>query len=257
MTPRVTVLAYHALGVCPRDKDEHNLFVTVDEFTRQMEFLARKRRVVDLDAAISGRVGSGAPAVAITFDDGYRNVLEKAAPILERHAFPATVFVPTAFVGSRNTWIEPTECDVEIMDPDELKAGEAAGLRMESHGHAHIDYGRASRAETDADLATSLDALESIVGRRPHYFAYPFGAHSPAAHEVVRAAGLRAAFTIDEPHGGDLAYERVQVTPLDGASLFALKSSGRYMRLRHGRVARTAYGAVKPVVRKVLGRGRR
>ncbi len=251
-----TVLAYHAVGDCTREQDVHNLFVPAKTFARQMSFLARRRRVVDLDTLISGRIGSGPPAVAITFDDGYRNVLQTAGPILKRHAFPATVFVPTAYLGARNTWIAPTECDLEIMDADELRAAEEIGLRIESHGHAHIDYGMASRQEADDDLQTSLETLGSIVTRKPQGFAYPYGAHSPTAQEAVRAAGLRAAFTIDEPHGGDFAYERVQITPLDGAPLFALKTSGRYMRLRHSRTTKALYGTIKPVARKVLGQRR-
>ena len=256
MTRRATVIAYHAVGGCPRDKDRHNLFVSLGAFAQQMEFLARRRRVVDLDEAVGGDVGPGPPAVAITFDDAYRNVLELASPVLRHHGFPAAVFVPTAYLGGRNTWIDDTPCDVTVMDEEELVAGDNAGLRMESHGHGHIDYGDATRERASEDLITSLQALESVTGRRPTYFAYPFGSHSDAAQAAARDAGLRAAFTIDEPHGGDFAYERVQITPLDGSALFALKTSGRYMGLRHGRATRAVYGAVKPLVRRVLGRGR-
>jgi peptidoglycan/xylan/chitin deacetylase (PgdA/CDA1 family) len=144
---------------------------------------------------------------------------------------------------------------VDIMTEDELQAGERAGLLMESHGHAHVDYASSSSAETEQDLVTSLDILEKVVGHRSRYFAYPFGSHSGKAQSVARDAGLRAAFTIDEPHDGDFAYERVQITPLDGARLFALKTSGRYMKLRHGRAVKAAYSAIKPVARKVLRRG--
>jgi peptidoglycan/xylan/chitin deacetylase (PgdA/CDA1 family) len=255
VSDRATVLAYHAIGDCDRESDVHNLFVPVSAFERQMEFLAKRRQVVDLDAAISGGWEPGPPAVAITFDDGYRNVLEHAAPILERHGFPATVFVPTAYLGGRNDWIQPTECDVDIISAHELESGEKMGLRMESHGHAHIDYAKATRQEAHDDLVASLDALESIVGRRPSHFAYPYGAHSENARAAARDLNLRAAYTIDEPHAGDHAHERVQITPLDGKNLFALKTSGRYMRLRHGRAAKAVYGTVKPLVRKVMGRG--
>lgn len=254
MSRRATVLAYHAIGDCERDADKHNLFVSEAAFSRQMDFLAGKRQVVDLDRAVSGEVPGRAPAVAITFDDGYRNVLLKAGPILRRHGFPATVFVPTGYIGGRNTWIEDTPCDVDVMTEDELREAESLDLRMESHGHHHIDYGKASGEEARADLKRSLDVLESLVGRRPAHFAYPFGAHSQPAYEAVRAEGVRYAYTIDEPHGDDLAYERVQITPLDGMGLFALKTSGRYMRVRHSRAVKGAYGAMKPLARKVFRR---
>ena len=40
-------------------------------------------------------------AVLITFDDGYRDNLERAAPVLQKHRYPAVQFVPLAYVGHR------------------------------------------------------------------------------------------------------------------------------------------------------------
>ncbi len=44
-------------------------------------------------------------AVVITFDDGYRDNLSAAKPALERHGFPATVFIVSGYVdSSRDFW---------------------------------------------------------------------------------------------------------------------------------------------------------
>jgi peptidoglycan/xylan/chitin deacetylase (PgdA/CDA1 family) len=254
VTRRATVLAYHAIGSCSRADDRHNLFVTVEKFADQMAFLARRRRVVSLADAMNDFSGTGPPPVAITFDDGYRNVLHNAAPILNEHGFVATVFVPTSFTGKRNTWIEETPCDVDIMSESELQTIESMGVRVESHGHGHIDYAAATEDEAIGDLETSMELITEVTGHPVRFFAYPYGAHSLAAHEVARSGGLEAAFTIDEPGRDPFAYERVQVTPRDGMRLFTLKTSGRYMRIRHSAPVRAAYSAVKPVVRKLLKR---
>ena len=66
--------------------------------------LAATRRVVPLADALDAPLPPGKPVVAITFDDGYRSVREHALPILEQHGFPATMFVPTAYVGDENRW---------------------------------------------------------------------------------------------------------------------------------------------------------
>ena len=246
------VLAYHAVGTCPRGDDRHNLFVDPDSFNGQMEFLARRRTVVSLEAAVRRDLPAAALAVAITFDDAYVNVLENAAPVLERLALPATVFAPTSFLGARNTSIAPTTCDVDIMDEDQLRAAESCAIRVESHGHDHIDMATSSSDGIAADLDASKRSIERITGHSADFLAYPFGRHSRTAREAAEAAGFSAAFTIDEEHGGRYAFERVQITPLDGDALFALKTSGRYAAIRRSPAVARAYSLVRPLVRRAL-----
>lgn len=77
---------------------------------RQLRMLRRVARVVSLDQALRDLV-EGRPlprrAVAITFDDGYRDTLELAAPLLGQLQLPATVFlVPGILSGEVNPWWE-------------------------------------------------------------------------------------------------------------------------------------------------------
>ena len=250
---RTTILAYHAIGDCPRASDTRNLFVSVHAFESQMAYLARRRRVVSLDDAAAGRVPPGPPAVALTFDDGYVSVLDHAAPLLQRYGFPAAVFVPTKWIGRENTWDEPSVCDLRIMGAEQLREVESLGVRVESHGHAHIDYGSAPYEQARADLASSLVRLDEIVGRTPAFFAYPFGRHSEASRRALAESSIEAAFTIDAPGEGRYAYERTQITPLDGPRLFALKTSGRYLAWRHSRLVSAGYSVVRPALRRLLG----
>jgi hypothetical protein len=66
-----------------------------------------------------------------------------------------------------------------------------------------------------------------------------------------RAAGTRAAFTLDRAEAvtGRYAIRRVSIVPADGRSLFALKSSGRYIGWRQSTPVRTVYRAVRPIIR--------
>ncbi len=258
---QVAVLAYHAVGSCPPEDDPHGLWVSTEAFDEQLAFLAAHRRVVPLDAVVAGDLAPGRPAVAITFDDAYRSVLEEALPRLERFGFPATVFVPTAHVGDRNRWDEPTARDLPIMSAEELVSLPARGMAVESHGHAHRPLDAASLAEAETDLAASCAALLELLGRPPRHLAYPFSTGSPAAREAARRLGFEAAFSIDRRDDGPYARGRVPVTPLDGARSFAVKTSGRYLQLRHhpavvaawpvaGRAAR----AVRTLASRVPGR---
>jgi len=247
---RATVIAYHAVGDCPSDDDPYNMFVSPRQFRRQMAFLARWRSVVALDALLAGDIPRKRPAVAITFDDGYRSVLTEASPVLHAYGFPATVFVPTAFVGRRSEWLPPSSCSLEIMLPEELREAEDLGIAVESHGHAHIDFLRAGRAEAEFDLRASIEGLAGIVARRPRYLAYPFGPSSPEARAAAEDCGFDAAFSIDALEEGPYARERVQITPLDGLLAFALKTSGRYLARRHSVLGSRATSLVRPLRRK-------
>jgi len=250
VTRRATVLAYHAIGRCARTEDRYNLFVSRDAFADQMRFLARRRRVVTLDDAIERRVPAGPPAVAITFDDAYRNVLENAVPILREHGFPATIFVPTGWTGQPPGWLQAS-CDLVVMDGDELRRARELGTSLQSHGDGHEHMPSLSDDAARIDVATSTERLERLTGERPRYFAYPFGDLSPRLSDMVRDAGYSAAFAIDRPGTDPFAYERTQITPLDGRAMFRMKTTGRYLAIRQAPATRAAYGMVKPLVARV------
>ena len=244
---KAAVLAYHAIGHCPTDA--HNLFINEETFAQQMGFLARHRRVVSLADVVHHPEKR---AVAITFDDAYRSVYTAALPVLERFGFPATVFLPTAYVGEANSWDVPTGCPLDIMDESELRDAATRGLDVQSHGHNHIDMTSSSPVDVAEDLQRSVDVLTELTGRRPRYLAYPFHTGSGAAQEAVRAVGFEAAFSIDRLHDGRFAFERVQVTPRDTSLLFRLKTTGRYLALRHAPPVAAGYSLLK----RVVGAGR-
>ena len=246
--PDGAVIVYHAIGSVPRSAPHWNAFVPPERFAAQMAFLAERRRVVDLDALLEPAGAPGPPRVAITFDDGYRDVLEHAVPVLRRLGLPATFFVPTQWIGADSGW---DHVPLEIMTGDELVELASTGFAVESHGHAHIDYARSDPQAVRADVRASVERLSELLGRPPRYLAYPYGrATAEAAAEAARL-GLRGAFSLDRPQpvSGAFAVPRVSVVPADTRPLFALKTAGRYIGWRHSAPVRAAYGAVRPLVR--------
>ena len=114
---RLLVLCYHGVvsGSRADAREGYENTVSIDEFARHLEWLGRHYRFVDLAAALEclERRDSGRPPVLITFDDGYRNNLSLAAPILRRIGAPAVFFLSTAYVGtSRLLW--PLEMEVRL-----------------------------------------------------------------------------------------------------------------------------------------------
>lgn len=255
-----TVIVYHGVGDCPPSADPYHLIRPTAEFAWQMGYLARHRRVIPLAAVVDGTAGTrvptrsdeSRPAVAITFDDGYRSLLTHALPILERHGFPATAFVPTRWIGDHNGWdpSPPGACLLEIMNADEIRTCAERGIEIGSHGHAHVHTARAAVEEAAADLQTSRRILGEVLGRPPRFLAYPWGEHSALVRAAAAQAGFEAAFSINQPSRGPFALARVAIRRSDGESLFRLKTSGVYPQLRMSLLPRAGLRLVDPALRR-------
>ena len=98
--PRAAVLVYHRVGTGAIDPWQ--LTVDPEIFAGQMETLARDWSPLSLAELVEGFQMRRLPerAVAVTFDDGYADNLEVAAPILLEHAIPATLFVATDLIDA-------------------------------------------------------------------------------------------------------------------------------------------------------------
>ena len=98
--PRAVVLVYHRVG--EPSLDPWRLTVKPEIFAGQMDTLARDWSALSLAELSEGFSQRCLPerAVAVTFDDGYADNLEIAAPVLLEHKIPATLFVATELIDS-------------------------------------------------------------------------------------------------------------------------------------------------------------
>ncbi len=130
-----------------------------------------------------------AKGVALTFDDGISTVFSSAMPILRDRKVPAHVFVITRWVGGDNRWPgQPAGATpFKLMDWDQLEAIQEAGFSIEAHTASHPDLRALLDAEIEAETEEADTLIESRLGRRPRYFAYPYGYHD----ERVRAVACK------------------------------------------------------------------
>ena len=99
---QVAILMYH--GVTDQPLPVYNwCHMPLCEFSEQMAFLAETYHPLPL-SEVAGRMADGRPlpdlTVCVTFDDGFRNNLTNALPVLRKHGIPCTVFVSTALPDS-------------------------------------------------------------------------------------------------------------------------------------------------------------
>ena len=176
------ILMYHAVVDRPLPLPDW-CFLSAARFEAQMRWLAGLPvDVLPLDEAVE-RLREGRlrrPAVAITFDDGYRNNLEVALPVLERYRLPATIYLATGFVGNdRAMWHCRLVMALAASGRDSLDwRGERLDLR-----------GQAARSAANGRLQQRVKA---VAGADP----------GGAVGEIEAALGV----PVDPPVGRDLPF---------------------------------------------------
>jgi peptidoglycan/xylan/chitin deacetylase (PgdA/CDA1 family) len=97
---RLLILSYHGIAMGEEHGSHPEMFLPVETFADRMEILEESEaRVLPLGEALRLLQQGKLPpnSVAITFDDGWADFRTQAFPILQKHGFPATVYLTTYY----------------------------------------------------------------------------------------------------------------------------------------------------------------
>jgi hypothetical protein len=132
-------------------------------------------------------IREGTTGVVLTFDDGFRDIMDVAAPLLEKANIPYTVFVTPDFA---------TSGDPRYLCPGDLKILAAfPGAGIGAHGKSHCRLTECDDAELTSELRGSRAWLEDLLGREVDTMSYPHGAVDERVRDAVQDAGYRLAAT--------------------------------------------------------------
>ncbi|MFA4948783.1 MAG: polysaccharide deacetylase family protein [Candidatus Krumholzibacteriia bacterium] len=194
------VLAYHKVT----GFEFGGTWVSPERFERQIDaLLAAGFRFIDETAfldALDGRRESSGREILLTFDDGYRMLLDRAVPALESRGIPALIFLVSAFAGRRNTWeLNLPGRRFVHLGWDEIRDLARRGFAFGSHARTHRDLTRLSLKDLRVELADSKREIESRLAASVRSFSYPFGRLNDRVRREAERAGYRAAFTLYPP----------------------------------------------------------
>jgi peptidoglycan/xylan/chitin deacetylase (PgdA/CDA1 family) len=177
------ILTYHSI-----DSSGSPISLSPAAFRRHIRHaLSAGIRVVSIEDLLAAD-DAAAETVALTFDDGYVNVAQEAIPLLVEHGLPATIFVPTAFVGKTSEWARKDRYatpELPLLDWDALGALAEQGISIGSHTRTHQQLTGLSRAELVGELAGAARDIADRLGVSANGLAYPYGSVSEM---VCRAA---------------------------------------------------------------------
>lgn len=219
----VPVLMYHHIRPsAASDK----LSVSPECFARQMRYLKkhgfRVLTVSELAGEWDGGRGWMPNTAALTFDDGFQNVLDHAVPVLRELGFKATFFLITSKVGTEH-----------FVSWDEARALAAQQFEIGSHSVSHADLVGLDDEALKRELTESRDTIARETGRAPSLFCYPMGRFDERVRRAVRDAGYRAACATNPPAdaapGDPYAIRRIKISPSsDNPWIFRGEVSGYY-----------------------------
>jgi peptidoglycan/xylan/chitin deacetylase (PgdA/CDA1 family) len=199
---RSAILTYHSI-----DDSGSVISMPPATFRRHMNFLAEAGvPVVPLAQALT-QPGS----VAITFDDGFANVIDHAVPVLAQHNFPATIFLVANYCGRQNNWPGQSYDKASILPlmSWEQAAALPKSITLGAHTVNHPDLARLDPAECERELRECRDQIEHRLGRPPRWLAYPYGSSSAQVQQIASryfdlAVGTTLRFLPAHPNPMDL-----------------------------------------------------
>jgi peptidoglycan/xylan/chitin deacetylase (PgdA/CDA1 family) len=190
-TLTVPILMYHRVGRLPLVNDRYpELTVQPSVFAAQMRWLFRQGFHAISEQELFDGLEWGTPLprrpVLLTFDDGYRDVLWNAEPVLHRLHMPATAFVITDRISGH---------DPSFLTWNTLRDLERDGFTIGSHTVHHRNLTMLSPAEAWLELTQSRETLQRHLGVPVDWFSYPVGAEDSTVVQLVRRAGYLLAVT--------------------------------------------------------------
>jgi peptidoglycan/xylan/chitin deacetylase (PgdA/CDA1 family) len=154
----------------------------VSLFSRELAYVKRHFNVLPLQEALEGLVAGTLPdyAVALTFDDGTRNIARNAAPVLRQLELPAAIFLTTGPMGTNQAlwpdrlWLAFARNNAAEVDLTSLGLGKRSLSSPASRGKAYADsVDRLKEMPDDARLS-SLESILTTLGSAATDDAGPF-----------------------------------------------------------------------------------
>lgn len=186
-------------------KKFNSLRVASENFERQVKYLHDNGwHSYTMSEAAAQKKNLPSKSVVITFDDGYRDNLTNALPVLKKYGLKATIYLVNDrhdrdWSGYRKAKNEGAGLkDEPKLTDDEVRELLDSGLiEIGAHTRTHANLNALNREEAHNEICTSKQEIETKFATVCSSFAYPFGLYSKRDTDLVLECGYSNAVTTE------------------------------------------------------------
>ena len=190
---RLPILMYHYIEPWSANAGtiRKNLTVRPEAFAAQIRYLHdHGYETVSLyDLLYALTLGWPLPpkAVVVTFDDGYRDLMQYAVPVMQPYGYTGTVFVITELMDKG---LDP------YLTWPQAESLYTQGWKIEPHTKTHDELKGQSRDFQLYQMLGSMQTIEAHIGVTPRFFNYPSGKYDDVTLQLDHELNLWGAVTV-------------------------------------------------------------
>ena len=214
---KIPILSYHSIS-----NEDCPLSLNLIEFEKQLIFFKKNNfqsvhfnEIKDLSSK----------KFIITFDDGYKDLIINALPLLKKYNFKATSFIISNLIGKKNIWDELNTNikDKELMNLSDIHFWLKNGMRVGSQSKNHKKLTLLDKKDAIDEIVNSKDELETLTGKSINAFCYPYGLHNESIVNIVKEK-YDSAFTTNRSRFDPARHDKYKLPRIDmGKTISNLK----------------------------------
>lgn len=259
---RLPILMYHSIseGTEAGVKPYYKVLTSPTRFAEHMQWLVDLGyRAVTLSDGLKWLQHHGQrndltrnspQPVVVTFDDGFHDFHTAAFPVLQRHGFSATMYLPTAFIAQVRKSFKCRPC----LTWGEVRDLDSAGIEFGSHTVNHPRLTDLRWSDIEFELRDSKTAIEQQIGHSIRSFAYPYAFPQQNRKFAIQFRSILEGCryqtcvntTIGRASAADevLSLPRLPANSADDRRLFCAKIAGAYEWMKNAQNAIKTFKAI-------------
>lgn len=237
----IPVLMYHKI---PQSniQSRHRIFVTQENFEKHLEFFKTQgfttltfSEIEEFRSLKKDPKNFPSKPLVLTFDDGYIDNLENAAPLLKKYDQKAVIYLLADNNVRYNYWdADSGDARSDIMSPEQKQLLLDSPFEIGSHGLRHEKITEMTNERAWQELTESKKLLEEQFKRPVISYAFTYGLTTPYHAQLAELAGYTFALNTDTGglsfHENPYSIFRANIFPEDGPRQLKKKTSSWYRK---------------------------